>query len=59
VKWGHGHSLGIGALLGLSLASHGWLIFCLGIAGGWFGRDFYSGARYIARRFSQRWRVQS
>lgn len=39
-RWHHGHSTLVGVLLGVSLASHGWLLLVIGFAVGLFAHRF-------------------
>ncbi len=54
-RWGHGHSLGTGVVVGLLLDHRVWLLAVLFFAAGWVLRDFYSAARWTAMVVGSAW----
>lgn len=50
----HAHSFALGAVLALTFTRNGWLLVVAGMVVGWFGRDVYNGARYLARYIRRR-----
>lgn len=53
-KYGHGHSVALGVLVGILLDHHALLLVALGLVAGWLARDVYASMRWVAMALAAR-----